>query len=102
VRAEYDQRIKEWREHVDPVILRELNRRRAAKGMTRRNRGLSTGRPMSGFLRYVYESTHPMAIALSKILAISTGYGKSTHGQRMTRKLISRAWPDGPQVSGSH
>ncbi|KAI0251010.1 hypothetical protein BJV78DRAFT_1213722 [Lactifluus subvellereus] len=51
LRAEYVRRIEEWREHVDPVILRELNRRRVAKGLSR-IRGPRTGRPMPGFFRY--------------------------------------------------
>lgn len=52
---EYHRRIEEWREKVDPAVLRELNRRRVAKGH-RRIRG--PRRPTTGYLRYVYEYTY--------------------------------------------
>ncbi|KAI0300097.1 hypothetical protein B0F90DRAFT_1724834 [Multifurca ochricompacta] len=54
LRADYNRRIQEWREQVDPVILRELNRRRVAKGLSR-IRGPSSGRPMPGFFRYFHQ-----------------------------------------------
>jgi hypothetical protein len=52
---EYRRRIEEWREKVDPSVLRELNRRRVKKGY-HRIRG--PPRPMNGFIRYVYEYTY--------------------------------------------
>jgi len=54
LKAEYHQRLQEWRENVNPSVLRELNSRRAKKGR-RRIRGLYTGCPISGFLRYSQE-----------------------------------------------
>ena len=45
-------RREEWRTQVDPRVLRELNRRRVAKGLPR-IRGPRTGRPLNGYLRYV-------------------------------------------------
>jgi hypothetical protein len=53
-KAEYNQRIQEWREKIDPAVLRELNRRRVKKGLPR-IRGLRTGRPLSSYLRYLEE-----------------------------------------------
>ena len=44
--------MEEWRDGVNPSVLRELNRRRAKKGLSR-IRGPYTGRPPNGFLRYV-------------------------------------------------
>lgn len=58
LRAEYNRRLDEWREKVDPVILNELNRRRVAKGKKRIPRSRGARRPMSGYLRYVRKSTH--------------------------------------------
>jgi hypothetical protein len=52
---EYHKRIEEWREKVDPEVLRELNRRRVAEGH-HRIRGLR--RPTNGFVRYVYGYTY--------------------------------------------
>jgi len=46
--------MEDWREKVDPRILKELNRRRVAKGLPR-IRARATGRPLSGFFRYVYK-----------------------------------------------
>jgi len=51
LRADYNKRREEWRAQVDPRIFREINRRRAAKGLPR-IRGLKSGRPMTGFFRY--------------------------------------------------
>jgi hypothetical protein len=51
--------MEEWREKVDPAVLSELNRRRAAKGR-RRIRGLR--RPATGYIRYVYEYTYSSSI----------------------------------------
>jgi len=51
LRAEYNKSIEEWREKVDPAVLRELNRRRVAKGLSR-IRGPGTGRPMTGYSRF--------------------------------------------------
>ena len=47
--------MTEWRESVDPAVLRELNRRRVAKGH-RCIRG--PRRPKTGYTRYVYEYTY--------------------------------------------
>jgi hypothetical protein len=47
----------DWHEKVDPAVLRELNRRRVAKGH-RRLRGPRDPRPTSGYIRYVYEYTY--------------------------------------------
>ncbi|KAH9975266.1 hypothetical protein BGW80DRAFT_1559158 [Lactifluus volemus] len=52
LRTEYKQRLDEWRENIDPAIVRELNRRRVSKGLNR-IRSAGDGRPMSGFLRYI-------------------------------------------------
>ncbi|KAI9457627.1 hypothetical protein BJY52DRAFT_1271952 [Lactarius psammicola] len=52
--TEYNRRMKEWREKIDPAVLHELNRRRIARGQ-RRIRGSSTGRPLTGYLRYHQE-----------------------------------------------
>jgi len=52
LQAEYKRRMEDWREQVDPRILKELNRRRVAKGRTR-IRAPATGRPLSGFFRYL-------------------------------------------------
>ncbi|KAI9451855.1 hypothetical protein F5148DRAFT_1238163 [Russula earlei] len=49
--AEYKRRLEEWREQVDPAVLRELNRRRRAKGQPR-IRGPATGRPLTAFIRF--------------------------------------------------
>jgi len=46
---EYRRRMEEWREKVDPAVLRELNRRRVAKG---HNRIRGPRRPMNGFVRF--------------------------------------------------
>lgn len=47
--------MEEWREKVDPALLSELNRRRVAKG---HRRILGPRRPVTGYLRYVYEYTY--------------------------------------------
>lgn len=47
--------MQEWRETVDPAILRELNRRRLEKGLPR-IRGPPTGRPAPSFIRYVIKA----------------------------------------------
>ena len=47
--------MEEWRENVDPAILRELNRRRVARGI-HRIRG--PRRPKTGFMRYVCGYTY--------------------------------------------
>jgi hypothetical protein len=52
---EYQRRIEEWHEKVDPAVLRELNRRRVAKGHIRIR---SPRRPATGYARYVYEYTY--------------------------------------------
>ncbi|KAH9960624.1 hypothetical protein BC827DRAFT_1376608 [Russula dissimulans] len=52
LRVEYLRRVEEWREQVDPAVLRELNRRREARGLSR-IRGDS--RPLSGYFRYVQD-----------------------------------------------
>ncbi|KAH9994633.1 hypothetical protein BJV77DRAFT_1066632 [Russula vinacea] len=54
LRAEYNKRFEEWHEKVDPAILRELNRRRVAKGHMRiQSRGSDDdSRPLNGYLRY--------------------------------------------------
>jgi hypothetical protein len=49
--------MEEWREKVDRAFLRELNRRRVAKGH-QRIRGPGRPRPMTGYVRYVYEYTY--------------------------------------------
>jgi hypothetical protein len=49
---EYRRRIEEWREKIDPAVLRELNRRRVAKG---HHRIRGPRRPTNGYVRYVYE-----------------------------------------------
>jgi hypothetical protein len=54
IKAEYHQRMQEWREKVNPAVLRELNRRRVKKGLPR-IRGPPTGRPMSSYFRYLQE-----------------------------------------------
>jgi len=46
---EYRGRIEEWREKVDPAVLRELNRRRVAKG---RKRIRGSRRPLNGYFRF--------------------------------------------------
>lgn len=57
--AEYNRRLEEWREKVDPAVLDELNRRRSAKGLKRISRhARGDRRPMGGFLRYVRKYTH--------------------------------------------
>lgn len=43
--------MDDWREQVDPRILSELNRRRAAKGLHRIRRLRDSSRPLSGFIR---------------------------------------------------
>ena len=52
---EYRSRIEEWHKEADPAVLRELNRRRVAKGYAR-IRG--PRRPTTGYVRYVYEYTY--------------------------------------------
>ncbi|KAH9061180.1 hypothetical protein EDB87DRAFT_1612353 [Lactarius vividus] len=52
--TEYNRRMEEWRKKIDPALLRELNRRRVAKGLPR-IRGPSGDRPLSGFFRYLRE-----------------------------------------------
>ncbi|KAF8269446.1 hypothetical protein EI94DRAFT_1725291 [Lactarius quietus] len=54
IKAEYERRMQEWRETINPSVLRELNRRRVDKGLSR-IRGPSTGYPLSGFLRFFRE-----------------------------------------------
>ena len=46
--------MEEWRKQIDPAVLREMNRRRVAKGRPR-ILGPPRGRPMTSFLRYVQE-----------------------------------------------
>jgi hypothetical protein len=52
--AEHKKRLEEWHGQVDPAVLKELNRRRVAKGQTR-ILARSDRRPVSGYIRYVYE-----------------------------------------------
>ncbi|KAF8483411.1 hypothetical protein DFH94DRAFT_721614 [Russula ochroleuca] len=53
LRVEYYRRIEEWREKVDPSVLRELNRRRVAKGQKPiRGGSEDDSRPLTGYLRY--------------------------------------------------
>lgn len=47
--------MEEWRDKVDPAVVRELNRRRVAKG---HNRLRGPRRPANGYIRYVYEYTY--------------------------------------------
>jgi hypothetical protein len=49
---EYRGRLMDWHEKVDPAVLRELNRRRVAKGH-RRLRGPRDPRPTSGYIRFL-------------------------------------------------
>lgn len=52
--------MEEWRENVDPAVLRELNRRRVAKGHNRIRGPPIRGppRPANGYIRYVHEYTY--------------------------------------------
>jgi len=97
LRAAYKKQMEEWREKVDPVVLRELNRRRGAKGQT-----LIHGppRPLSGYMRYVYEYTHLAVPVLSKVAAFVSTYERSTQEQRKIIKLISRLRLGAPRVNG--
>lgn len=52
--------MDEWRENVDLAVLREMNRRRVAKGH-RRVRG--PPRPANGYVRYVHEYTYSSSSA---------------------------------------
>lgn len=54
IKAEYLQRVQKWRETIKPAVLREMNRRRAEKGLSR-IRGRPTGRPAPSFFRYFQE-----------------------------------------------
>jgi len=55
LRVEYLKRVEEWREQVDPAVLRELNRRRKAKSQGR-IRG--DNRPLPGYFRYIQDVRH--------------------------------------------
>jgi hypothetical protein len=104
LRAEYNKRFEEWHEKVDPAILRELNRRRVAKGHMRiQSRGSDDdSRPLNGYLRYVYEYIHLAVTVLSKVSAIICTYEMSTRAQREMVQLISRLCLRAFRVNGGH
>jgi hypothetical protein len=93
---EYQRRIEEWHEKVDPAVLRELNRRRVAKGHTRIR---SPRRPATGYARYVY-NTHIVVAVLSKVLGFSCTYERSTQRRKTILKLVSRLRLSAPRVNG--
>lgn len=85
--------MEEWREQIDPAVLRELNRRRVAKGRYR-IRGPETGRPLSGYFRYAYKNTHLKATTLNDDPATARKYEKTLLGHKKPTKIISIHCPD--------
>ena len=99
LRAEYDTRLEEWHEKVDPAVLEELNRRRVAKGRKRIFRKRAR-RPLTGYLRYVHKYTHFAVTILSKVSAINSMCYMSTQTQRKTIELILRIYLCALRISG--
>jgi hypothetical protein len=99
MRADYKKRLEEWRARVDPRVLREMNRRRVAKGLPR-IRGPPTGRPMTGYLRYVYNHVHLAAKVLRNVPATSCTYELNTHERMIAFRVTSPKCLSEPRVSG--
>jgi hypothetical protein len=66
LRAEYNKRLEEWREQVDPAVLKEMNRRRVAKGRPR-IRAPRSGRPLIWVHSVCVRVIRPAPTVLSKI-----------------------------------
>ncbi len=91
--------MEEWREKINPTVLRELNRRRVAKGRPR-IRGPHTGRPLTGFLRYAYKNTHLKATTLNNVPVTSRRYEETFLGHKRAAAITLRLWLNGPGASG--
>ncbi|KAH8996226.1 hypothetical protein EDB92DRAFT_2112552 [Lactarius akahatsu] len=92
--VEHNRRMEEWRKEIDPAVLRELNRRRARKGLPR-IRGPSNNRPMSSFFRYLKEvrenTPRTQAPVRCTVLAASAGSQWRAMSEAEKAKYSTRA-----------
>ena len=92
--------MEEWREKIDPAVLREMNRQRVAKGL-HRIRGRRSDRPLNGYFRYSYKHTRLKTTMLNNVLVTPRKYEKTLLGRHKTIiEIISRLWVNRPGPSG--